>query len=100
MVMKRFKLTHVSAYLSSRVLLVERSEKFRAEITSPAFGSFAEGQSNVVSGYVSAQRDDGTSNAPTVVAVHVNGMTTTLSGGDWGHIWLFDIWLSFPVMGW
>ena len=69
--------------LSSKAFVVERSTRYRAAITSPEFGAYANGQPVTVSGYVSAKKDEGLATEEPLDSVTVNGVATTL---DWAHV--------------
>jgi hypothetical protein len=61
---------------------VVRSRDYRGAITSPEFGSFAEGQPQIVKGYVSEKIDEGTATEGHVLSVFVNGVPTVLGPVD------------------
>ena len=64
--------------VSSRVVLVERSDKYQAAITGPAFGTFANGATQTITGYVSARFDDGSTNGMGLAEVKLNGQAVAL----------------------
>jgi hypothetical protein len=69
--------------ISSNVFTLVRSDSYRLAITSPApFGTYANGQAQVVSGYVSAFKNEGLPTQTNVVSVTVNGVGTTLGSID------------------
>ena len=67
---------------TSNTFTVIRADRFTVAITNLVFGAFANGQSNIVSGYVSASIDAGLSTETNLVSVTVNGVGTTLGGTD------------------
>jgi hypothetical protein len=68
--------------IASRILLIERSDRYQAEITSPAFGKFANGENQSSAGKVSLRLRMGESNELTLASVSVNGLAASLSGPD------------------
>ncbi len=76
----------VSANLSgqtvSRLSRVVRTDKYRAELTAPVFGTFANGENQPASGTVSWQYDEAGSNALTLASVTVNGVAASLGEPD------------------
>lgn len=63
---------------SSNLFTVIRSNRYRFEITSPAFGEFATAPSNYVTGYVSAKFDEGLPKEANVTGVFINGVAAVL----------------------
>jgi len=64
--------------LSSKLFEVERTDKFRAAITAPAFGKFANGQEQTVEGYVSAKYAEGTDEELGLAGASLDGTALTL----------------------
>jgi hypothetical protein len=65
---------------SSQLVSIIRTAAFRAAITSPGFGSFAEGAWKNVTGYVSAKIDEGQPTEAELAGLTINGAPATL---DW-----------------
>ncbi len=84
---------------TSNAFTVVRSDRYRLAITSPAFGSFVNFSNVVVSGYVSALKDEGLPTATNVVAVTVNGVATTLGSVDGNGNRSFTTTSALPVPG-
>ena len=57
---------------------VIRTDRYRAAITVPAFGAFANGASNIVSGFVSTKLDEDLPTETSIASVTVNGESATL----------------------
>ncbi len=66
----------------TRPYTVIRSDRYRADITSPTPGKFANGQPQSVFGFVSALLDEGTTGAATIKSVAINGVPATLTSPD------------------
>ncbi len=74
---------------TSNTYNVVRSDRFHVAITNLVFGVFANGQSNIVSGYVSAKIDEGAAGETNLVSLTINGVGTTLHWGQMdedGHV--------------
>lgn len=68
---------------SSNLFTLIRTDRYRVEITTPAFGQFATKPFTTVSGYVSALFDEGRPTQTNVVGVVINGVAAVL---DWDHV--------------
>lgn len=64
---------------TSNAFTIIRSDRYRFEITSPAFGEFATTPSTYVSGYVSALFDEGLPTQTNITRVFINGVAAVLS---------------------
>src|ERR1035441_2383889 len=64
--------------LSSKLLVVERTDRYQASITSPNMGTFANGTTQTVTLVVSSLKDADTDSETGLVSVAVNGVTATL----------------------
>ncbi len=71
--------------VSSKLLRVERSDRFTAQIDSPEFGKFANGETQTVAGAVSRElrvdEADGGASQLTLASLTVAGVPVTLGGG-------------------
>jgi hypothetical protein len=63
---------------SSNLFTLIRSNRYRCQITSPAFGAFATAPTTYVSGYVSALYDEGLPTQTTITGVFINGVAAVL----------------------
>lgn len=63
---------------SSNLFALIRSNRYRFQITSPAFGAFATTRFNFVSGYVSPLFDEGLPTQTNVTSVFINGVAAVL----------------------
>ena len=65
----------------SNLFTLVRGNRYRLVITSPDSGTYVNTSAMLVSGYVSALRDEGLPTETNVVSVTVNGVPTELSSG-------------------
>ena len=89
---------------TSNTFTIIRSDRYRFEITSPAFGAFATAPSNYVSGYVSAKFDEGLPSETNVTSVFINGVAAVLStnidgNGNRSFTTTNAIGLGVPITG-
>jgi hypothetical protein len=99
-----FMASDAAGNVSSNLFSIIRSNRYRFEITSPAFGSFATAPSNYVSGYVSALFDEGLPTQTNVTSVFINGVAAVLgtNADAFGNIafWTTNaIPLGVPITG-
>jgi hypothetical protein len=67
-----------AANSTSNLFTIVRTDRYRFQITSPAFGEFATAPSNYVSGYVSVKIDEGLPTEANVASVIINGVPAVL----------------------
>ena len=76
--------------IATRLLTLVRGDNYRAELSSPALGAFANGQSVVASGMVSAVYTDGSTNGLALQGVWVNGIQASCGGADTNGLVAWD----------
>jgi hypothetical protein len=89
---------------SSNLFMIIRTNRYRFEITSPAFGEFATAPSTYVSGYVSAKFDEGLPTETNVTRVFINGVAAVLgtnidANGNLSFTTTNPIPLGVPITG-
>ena len=89
---------------SSNAFTIIRSNRYRFQITSPAFDVFATAPSNYVSGYVSAKFDEGLPTETNVTSVLINGVAAVLgtnvdANGNLSFTTTNAIPLGVPITG-
>jgi hypothetical protein len=89
---------------SSNLFMIIRTNRYRFEITSPAFGEFATAPSTYVSGYVSAKFDEGLPTQTNVTRVFINGVAAVLgtnidANGNLSFTTTNAIPLGVPITG-
>jgi hypothetical protein len=89
---------------TSNAFMIITSDRYRFEITSPAFGEFATAPSNTVSGYVSALFDEGLPTQTNVTSVFINGVAAVLgtnidANGNLSFTTTNAIGLGVPITG-
>jgi len=82
---------------NSYALKLVRTDRYRATITSPEFGTFANGQAQQVTLYVSTKKDEGLPEETTLASVNVNGVDATPFGDpDENGNQMYAVTLSVP----
>ena len=89
---------------SSNLFTLIRSNRYRCQITSPAFGAFATTPTTYVSGYVSALYDEGLPTQTTITGVFINGVAAVLgtnidANGNRSFTTTNAIGLGVPITG-
>ncbi len=90
--------------MSSNLFTLICSNRFRCQITSPAFGAFATSPTTHVSGYVSALYDEGLPTQTTITGVFINGVAAVLgtnidANGNRSFTTTNAIGLGVPITG-
>jgi hypothetical protein len=89
---------------SSNLFMIIRTNRYRFQFTSPAFGEFATTPSTYVRGYVSAKFDEGMPTETNITTVTVNGVAAVLetnvdaNGNRW-FVTTNAIPLGVPITG-